>query len=74
MISPSLRTQFVSFETGDELIWSESGELLGSVVTFERKHQFSGGSVAAAYQIDPISGAALVWYPARDLERYCRNR
>jgi curved DNA-binding protein CbpA len=74
MISPSLKTHFVSFEAGDELVWSETGEQLGSVVTFEAKHRFFGGSVAAAYQIDPTSGEAPVWYPARDLERYCHNR
>ncbi|HXV78058.1 MAG TPA: DnaJ domain-containing protein [Candidatus Polarisedimenticolaceae bacterium] len=74
LIGPDLRAQFVSFEPGDALVWSATGEALGSVVAFDQGHTFSSGAVGRAYRIEPAAGGGPVWYPARDLERYCRTR
>jgi len=74
ILGPGLRAQFRSFEPGDEIYWSENGETLGRVLSFDREHQFSSGSVAPAFEILPDSGEEPVWYPARDLKRYGRIR
>jgi hypothetical protein len=73
-VGPDLRAQFVSFEAGDELVWSKTGRPLGTVLTVEHQHVFPNGSASKAYQIRPADGEGPVWYPARDVERYCDTR
>jgi curved DNA-binding protein CbpA len=73
-LGPDLRAQFRSFEPGEEIYWAENKEPLGKVLSFEREHSFSTGSVAPAFEILPASGGDPVWYPARDIKRYGRAR
>jgi curved DNA-binding protein CbpA len=72
IVAPGLRTQFRSFEPGDELYWTENSEALGKVLSFDRDHRFPSGAVVPAFEVLPASGEAPVWYPARDLKRYAR--
>jgi len=74
IVAPSLRTQFRNYEPGDEIYWAENGEPLGQVLSFDRNHRFASGVVAPAFEILPSSGEDPVWYPARDLKRYGRER
>lgn len=74
LLGPDLRAQFRSFEPGEEIYWAENEEPLGKVLSFEREHRFSTGSVAPAFEILPASGGEPVWYPARDIKRYGRAR
>jgi curved DNA-binding protein CbpA len=74
LVGPSLRAQLRSFDPGDEGYWAENDESLGQVLSYEREHRFSSGTVAPAFEILPASGGKPVWYPARDLKRYGRTR
>jgi curved DNA-binding protein CbpA len=74
LVGPGIRAQFVSFELGDRVYWSESGENLGEVVAFEAQHRFATGAVAPAYRVRSEESGKPTWYPARDLERHCRAR
>jgi curved DNA-binding protein CbpA len=74
IVGPTLRAQFRSFESGDEIYWVENGESLGKVLSFERDHRFPSGAEAPAFEILPASGEDPLWYPARDLKRYGRTR
>lgn len=74
LVGPSLRAQLRSFDPGDQVVWAENEEPVGKVLSFEREHRFSSGTVAPAFEILPASGGEPIWYPARDLKRYGRTR
>jgi curved DNA-binding protein CbpA len=74
LVGPDVRAQFVGFDSGDELYWADGSRDLGTVEAFVQQHTFPSGAVAPAYLVRPAGGGEPIWYPARDLKRYARQR
>jgi hypothetical protein len=71
---PTIKARLVHFNTGDELVWSVDNRTLGTVLSYEPNHKFPNFVVAPAYKIGPPGDEEPIWYPARDLERYCSRK
>jgi len=72
-LAPEIKARTVSFEVGDDLMWSRTSKPLGVVLEFADEHSFPEGGVDSAYKIQPASGEA-VWLAARDLRKNCKVR
>lgn len=73
-VGPVIKAHFTTFGPGDELYWTRTGKPLGTVVSYDKDHEFEGAAVGPAYQIETGPGQDPVWLPARDLDRNCGAR
>ncbi|MCP3982098.1 MAG: J domain-containing protein [bacterium] len=64
----SVRAVFTNFDVGETLYRIETRNVLGTVVRYEKQHQFPNGSRRSAYEIQHVSGLANQWYPASEID------
>lgn len=69
---PFVQARFVTFDTGEDLYWKETGRPLGTVLEFAASRELSDGRRAPAYLIDMGTEADPIWFPALDLARNCK--
>jgi curved DNA-binding protein CbpA len=71
-VGPAIKARFTTFEPGDELYWKRTGKPLGVVLSYEARHEFENGVLAAGYRIEIGPDQEPVWFAAQDLNRNCR--
>ena len=73
VLSTGATSNWVTFKVGDELIWKQTLKQLGTIVEYDKTHDFPEADTQAAYRVETRSGTTL-WFAAKELHRGTRTR
>jgi DnaJ-class molecular chaperone len=65
---PAITAGWASFNPGEQLVWKQTSQPLGEILSYEESHQFQEAPAQAAYEVKLGSGL-VQWFAATDLHR-----